>query len=60
MELLEAMTKMPREESGIMPDPGADKRDKPGNIKLKNLLLLTDFSPSSELALPYAVAFAQR
>ncbi len=60
MELLEAMTKTPHEKSGVMPDPGAVKRVKPGNVKLKNLLLLTDFSPSSELALPYAVALAQQ
>ena len=60
MELLEAMTKPPRENSDVTPEPGAAKRVRPGNMKLKNLLLLTDFSPSSELALPYAVALAQQ
>jgi nucleotide-binding universal stress UspA family protein len=55
MELLEAMTAGPREESDVTPEPGAAK-----SVKLRNSLFLTDFSPSSELALPYAVALAQR
>jgi len=60
MELLETMTKTPAERSGVKPEPAALKRVTPGNIKLKNFLLLTDFSPSSELALPYAVALARQ
>ena len=49
MELLEAV---PREESDVTPEPGAAKR-----VKLRNSLLLTDFSPSSELALPLCRGF---
>lgn len=29
-------------------------------VLLRNILFVTDFSPSSELALPYAVALASR
>jgi len=55
MELLEAGTVMSGEESIIAPQPETTKR-----IRLANALLLTDFSPSSELALPYAVALARQ
>jgi nucleotide-binding universal stress UspA family protein len=54
MELLEAGTAMSGEKSVAMPQPEAKR------IRLANALLLTDFSPSSELALPYAVALAHR
>jgi nucleotide-binding universal stress UspA family protein len=55
MELLDAGTVMSGEESSVLPKPETGKR-----IGLANALLLTDFSPSSELALPYAVALAHQ
>jgi nucleotide-binding universal stress UspA family protein len=55
MELLEAGTVMSSEECMAMPQAETAKR-----IRLANALLLTDFSSSSELALPYAVALARQ
>jgi hypothetical protein len=55
MELLEAGTVMSSEECVAMPQAETAKR-----IRLANALLLTDFSSSSELALPYAVALARQ
>jgi hypothetical protein len=55
MELLDAGTAMSGEESSVLPQPETGK-----HIRLANALLLTDFSPSSVPALPYAVASAHQ
>jgi nucleotide-binding universal stress UspA family protein len=55
MELLEAVTVVSGRESAATPQPETAK-----GIRLANALLLTDFSPSSERALPYAVALARQ
>lgn len=55
MELLAAGTIGSGEKS--IPTP---KTDSARRVSLANALLLTDFSPSSELALPYAVALARQ
>jgi nucleotide-binding universal stress UspA family protein len=55
MEILEAVTVMSCRESAAVPQRGLAK-----GTRLANALLLTDFSPSSELALPYAVALAHQ
>ncbi len=53
MELLDSV--ISGEHSVAMP-----QAEKARSIRLANALLLTDFSPSSELALPYAVAVARQ
>jgi nucleotide-binding universal stress UspA family protein len=55
MGTFEAVTAKPCEESDVAAEPRTAKR-----VRLGNSLLLTDFSPSSELALPYAVALARQ
>jgi nucleotide-binding universal stress UspA family protein len=55
MELLEAGSVMSGEGSLAMAQPETAQR-----VRLANALLLTDFSPNSELALPYAIALARQ
>jgi nucleotide-binding universal stress UspA family protein len=55
MELLEAGSVMSGEGSLAMAQPATAQR-----VRLANALLLTDFSPNSELALPYAIALARQ
>jgi nucleotide-binding universal stress UspA family protein len=55
MELLEAVTTVSGRKSVARPQGDTAK-----GISLANALLLTDFSTSSELALPYAVALARQ
>ncbi len=55
MELLEAVTTVSSRKSVSRPQGDTAK-----GISLANALLLTDFSPSSELALPYALALARQ
>jgi nucleotide-binding universal stress UspA family protein len=54
MKLLEPLTAKSSERSDVMGESG------PKHIKLRNSLLLTDFSPNAERAVPYAVALARQ
>ncbi len=55
MELLESVTAKSREKPALAQESGTAKR-----ASLRNSLLLTDFSPNAEQALPYAAALAQQ
>lgn len=55
MELLESVTAKSREKPALAQESGTAKR-----ASLRNSLLLTDFSPNAEQALPHAAALAQQ
>ena len=55
MATREAVTAVSSDKSDLTPEPRTTNR-----VTLGNPLLLTDFSPNAERALPYAVALAQQ